>query len=163
MDYFRASNVRIYGMKELVDAVCRNGDTISTHIENPESLNTADFSLSIGDQDLDTIAALSGIKKYKYSGSVHWPCLSFINMYVEIEAPYYWWDDVTRLCEKFGSQLKVIGSGRYTVCISYNDLRSLFSASYTLQYSHDPAWVQFREWVSTLPYYDELLSMDNKQ
>lgn len=62
-------------------------DSYSTHIENPETLNTATFQFFAGENDLDLARRL--IK----AGSDHRKFLRQIFVCVDITAPLYWWKE----------------------------------------------------------------------
>lgn len=62
-------------------------DSYTTHIENPETLNTAPFQFFMGENDL----ALT--KRLTKSGSDHRKFLRQIFVSVDITAPLYWWKE----------------------------------------------------------------------
>lgn len=62
-------------------------DSYSTHIENAETLNIADFEFFMGDNDLELANKLSN------GGPVHAKYRRMIGVYVDITAPLYWWKE----------------------------------------------------------------------
>ena len=79
-------NAVIRGMRNPMNSWDRS-DSYSTHIENPETLNTADFQFFLGDNDLTLM------KKLAKAGSVHAKFLRMIPVYADIIAPLYWWKE----------------------------------------------------------------------
>lgn len=62
-------------------------DSYITHIENPETLNTADFQFVLGKKD-ETL-----MRKLAKAGSVHGKYLRMMNVILGITAPLYWWKE----------------------------------------------------------------------
>lgn len=62
-------------------------DSYITHIENPETLNTADFEFHMGEADKDLLMRLAK------AGSDHAKYKRMIVVYVDITAPLYWWKE----------------------------------------------------------------------
>lgn len=62
-------------------------DSFKTHIEDPETLETADFEHFLGDNDL------CRMRKLAAGGSVHAKYRRMIPVYVTINAPLYWWKE----------------------------------------------------------------------
>lgn len=62
-------------------------DSHWTHIENPQTLNTANFQFFIGESDLKLATNLSK------AGDDHGKFLRMINVTVDITAPLYWWKE----------------------------------------------------------------------
>lgn len=62
-------------------------DSYTTHIENPETLNTADFQFVLGEKD-ETL-----MRKLAKAGSVHGKYLRMMNVILDITAPLYWWKE----------------------------------------------------------------------
>lgn len=62
-------------------------DSYSTHIEDPETHNTADFEFFIGDADEELMMKLAK------GGSVHAKYRRMTPVYVDITAPLYWWKE----------------------------------------------------------------------
>ena len=62
-------------------------DSYSTHIENPETENTAPFEFFIGENDLALAGNLAG------AGSDHRKYLRQIFVSVDVTAPLYWWKE----------------------------------------------------------------------
>lgn len=65
----------------------KNSDSYWTHIENPETLNTAKFEFFIGENDLRLA------KKLAKAGAEHRKYMRMINVYCDITAPLYWWKE----------------------------------------------------------------------
>lgn len=59
-------------------------DSYWTHIENPETLNTANFQFFVGDADKELMRKLAA------SGSDHAKYLRMITVYFDVTAPMYW-------------------------------------------------------------------------
>ena len=76
----------IRGMRNPMNSWSRS-DSYVTHIENPETLNTADFQFFLGDNDLTLM------KKLAKAGSVHAKFLRMIPVYADVVAPLYWWKE----------------------------------------------------------------------
>lgn len=62
-------------------------DSYTTHIEDTETLETADFEFFIGDNDL------SLMKKLRNAGTDHRKFMRMIAVYIDITAPLYWWKE----------------------------------------------------------------------
>ena len=62
-------------------------DSYITHIENPETLNTADFEFVLGERDAELMRKLANL------GPVHGKFMRMIVVYVDITAPLYWWKE----------------------------------------------------------------------
>ena len=62
-------------------------DSYATHIENPQSLNTAEFEYFVGDADKELMLKLAN------GGPVHAKYRRMIDVYVDITAPLYWWKE----------------------------------------------------------------------
>ena len=62
-------------------------DSYITHIENPESLNTADFEFVLGEKDAELMRKLANL------GPIHGKFMRMIVVYVDITAPLYWWKE----------------------------------------------------------------------
>ena len=86
-------NVDVYGWEAAIRGL-RNpleswekSDSYWTHIENPETLQTAKFEFFVGKNDLALM------KKLSKSGSDHAKFLRFIDVTCDITAPLYWWKE----------------------------------------------------------------------
>ena len=62
-------------------------DSFSTYIEDPETLNTADFEFFMGEEDERLATSLAS------KGPVHGKFLRMIPIYMTINAPLYWWKE----------------------------------------------------------------------
>ena len=62
-------------------------DSYITHIENPETLNTADFEFVLGEKGAELMRKLADL------GPVHGKFMRMIVVYVDITAPLYWWKE----------------------------------------------------------------------
>ena len=62
-------------------------DSYKTHIENPETLNAADFEFFMGEADYGLM------EKLAKGGAVHAKYRRMIPVYVTINAPLYWWKE----------------------------------------------------------------------
>ena len=64
-------------------------DSYITHIEDPETMNTADFEFILGDADHDLMMRLNK------GGSTHAKYRRMIPVYVTVNAPLYWWKEMS--------------------------------------------------------------------
>jgi hypothetical protein len=62
-------------------------DSYKTHIENPETLNTADFEFFLGEKDHRLMTNLAK------GGSTHAKYRRMIPVWVTLTAPLYWWKE----------------------------------------------------------------------
>lgn len=62
-------------------------DSCTEHIENPETLNTADFAFHLGDADHKLMQNLAK------GGAVHAKYRRMIPVFLTINAPLYWWKE----------------------------------------------------------------------
>ena len=62
-------------------------DSYTTHIEDAETLGTADYEFFVGENDLDLMERLAK------GGSVHAKYRRMIPVYLDITAPLYWWKE----------------------------------------------------------------------
>ena len=76
----------IEGMRNPMNSWERS-DSYKTHIENPETGNTADFQFFLGDADHALMLSLAN------GGPVHGKCLRMIPVWLTINAPLYWWKE----------------------------------------------------------------------
>lgn len=76
----------IRGMRNPLESWSKS-DSYWTHIEDPETLNSAPFEFFLGEKDLDLAQRL--IK----GGSEHRKFLRYIHVQVDITAPIYWWKE----------------------------------------------------------------------
>ena len=76
----------IRGMRNAKNSWDRS-DSYSTHIENPETLNTAQFQFFMGERDLSLAKSLCA------AGSDHRKFMRQIFVSVDITAPLYWWKE----------------------------------------------------------------------
>lgn len=89
----KIENVEIWGWEHAIRGM-RNpmnswdkSNSYKTHIENPETLNTADFEFFVGENDLDLMNRLSK------AGPPHRKFLRQIFVSLDITAPLYWWKE----------------------------------------------------------------------
>lgn len=82
-----------YGFEEAIRGM-RNpknswdrSDSYKTHIENPDTLNTADFAYFVGENDHKLMMSLAK------GGAVHAKYRRYIDVYVDVTAPLYWWKE----------------------------------------------------------------------
>jgi len=76
----------ILGMRNPMNSWERS-DSYWTHIENPETLNTANFQFFMGENDF----ALA--RRLVNSGNEHRKFMRMITVYCDITAPLYWWKE----------------------------------------------------------------------
>jgi hypothetical protein len=79
-------NATIRGMRNPMNSWDKS-DSYWTHIENPETLNTAPFQFFLGENDLKLMT------KLRKAGSDHRKFLRMINVTCDITAPLYWWKE----------------------------------------------------------------------
>lgn len=65
-------------------------DSYKTHIEDPETLECADFEFFLGEADHDLMVRLAK------GGAVHAKYRRMIPVFVTINAPMYWWKEMDR-------------------------------------------------------------------
>lgn len=89
----KIEKVDVYGFEAAIRGL-RNpleswskSDSFWTHIENPETLQTANFEYFVGGNDLALM------KKLSKAGSDHAKFLRFIDVTCDITAPLYWWKE----------------------------------------------------------------------
>lgn len=94
-------------------------DSYATHIEDPETLETADFAYFVGDNDLDLMTRLAK------GGPVHAKYRRMIPVFLTINAPFYWWKEFDTY--KVG-----------TVCNSCSTMHKIHDKEFTLDdFSHE--------------------------
>lgn len=76
----------IEGMRNPMNSWAKS-DSYKTHIQDPETLETADFEWFMGDNDHDLAMRLAE------GGSVHAKYRRMIPVWVTINAPLYWWKE----------------------------------------------------------------------
>jgi len=76
----------IEGMRNPMNSWAKS-DSYKTHIEDPETLETADYEFFLGDADHDLMMNLAK------GGSVHAKYRRMIPVWVTIDAPLYWWKE----------------------------------------------------------------------
>ena len=64
-------------------------DSYKTHIEDPETMETADFEFFVGEADHGLMMNLAK------GGAVHAKYRRMIPVYVNINAPLYWWKEMS--------------------------------------------------------------------
>jgi hypothetical protein len=62
-------------------------DSYKTHIEDPQTLETADFAFFMGENDMGLMTTLAN------GGPVHAKYRRMISVYVTLTAPLYWWKE----------------------------------------------------------------------
>lgn len=89
----KCENLEVYGFKPAIRGM-RNpmnswnkSDSYCTHVEDPETLETAKYQFFMGDDDLELA------KKLVKAGTEHRKFLRMIQVYMDITAPLYWWKE----------------------------------------------------------------------
>lgn len=89
----KIENTKVVGWEEAIRGM-RNpmnswdkSDSYATHIEDAETLETAQFEFFVGDNDI------SLMRKLAASGPVHAKYRRMIVVYLDILAPLYWWKE----------------------------------------------------------------------
>ena len=94
-------------------------DSFKTYIEDPETLNTADFNFVMGDNDEELAMKLAK------GGSVHAKYRRMMPVWVTINAPLYWWKEFDTY--KIG-----------TVCNSCSTMHKIHSRAFGIDdFSHE--------------------------
>ncbi len=88
-------------------------DSYKTHIEDPETLEMADFQFFLGENDHDLMTRLAK------GGAVHAKYRRMIPVYVTVNAPLYWWKEFDTY--KVG-----------TVCNSCSTMHKIHAKKFTL-------------------------------
>lgn len=76
----------IRGMRNALESWAKS-DSYWTHIEDPETLQTAKFEYFVGDNDLALM------KKLAAAGADHGKYLRYIDVSMDVVAPLYWWKE----------------------------------------------------------------------
>ena len=89
----KVENIETWGFEHAIRGM-RNplnswdkSDSYKTHIEDPETLQTADFQFFVGENDLELM------KKLFAGGTEHRKFLRQIMVSMDITAPLYWWKE----------------------------------------------------------------------
>lgn len=118
----------IEGMRNPLNSWSKS-DSYKTHIENPDTLNTADFEFFLGENDLDLM------KRLAKGGSVHAKYRRMIPVWVTLTAPLYWFKEFDTY--KVG-----------TVCNSCSTMHKIHEREFTMEdFSHEHL-------ISTGPFVD---------
>lgn len=102
----------IEGMRNPMNSWAKS-DSYKTHIENPETLNTAGFEFFLGDNDHKLMMSLAK------GGAVHAKYRRMLTVWVTITAPLYWWKEFDTY--KVG-----------TVCNSCSTMHKIHDKEFTL-------------------------------
>jgi hypothetical protein len=81
-------DIIIEGMRNPLNSWAKS-DSYKTHIEDSETLNTADYEFFLGDADHDLMMRLNK------GGSTHAKYRRMIPVYVTVNAPLYWWKEMS--------------------------------------------------------------------
>lgn len=76
----------IRGMRNPMNSWAKS-DSYATHIEDPKTLETAQYQYFVGDNDLRLMKNLAN------AGNDHGKFLRFITVTLDINAPLYWWKE----------------------------------------------------------------------
>ena len=89
----KLENTEVYGWEAAIRGM-RNpmnswhlSDSYSTHIEDGETLETAEYEFFVGEKDLDLMNRL------RKAGTDHRKFMRMLTVYVDITAPLYWWKE----------------------------------------------------------------------
>lgn len=133
--------VIIEGMRNPMNSWDRT-DSYKTHIENPESLNEADFEFVLGENDADLMERLAA------GGPVHAKYRRMIPVWVTLTAPLYWWKEFDTY--KVG-----------TVCNSCSTMHKIADREFTLEdfscehLNNEP---YHREWIESAMVDEDITS-----
>lgn len=136
----------IRGMRNPMNSWSKS-DSYITHIENPDTLNTADFQFFLGEDDLALM------QKLVSAGTDHAKFMRMIPVYADITAPLYWWKEYETY--KVG-----------TVANSCSTMHKIHAKEFTLDdFSHEHLYApihDLRPTINTLNLYREnyLVSKD---
>ena len=89
----KIENTEVFGIEHAIRGMrnplnsWKNSDSYWTHIEDSETLETANYQFHLGDKDLKLAKTLAE------SGNDHGKFLRFIICYCDITAPLYWWKE----------------------------------------------------------------------
>lgn len=112
-------------------------DSYSTHIEDVDTMQTADFEFFVGENDL------SLMKKLVNAGTDHRKFMRMITVYVDVTAPLYWWKEFDTY--KVG-----------TVANSCSTMHTLADKPFTLDdFSHEHLS------ITNKVYFNELIALLN--
>jgi hypothetical protein len=117
-------------------------DSYITRIEDPETLETADFEFFMGDDDLDLMTRLAN------GGPVHAKYRRTIPLWVDVTAPLYWWKEADTY--KVG-----------TTANSCSTMHKIHSRAFRLEdFSHEHligrALITLNRTIDDLNYYRDL-------
>lgn len=129
----KIENVEVFGWEAAIRGM-RNpknswakSDSYWTHIEDTETLETANFQFFIGENDMKLMKALAN------AGNDHGKFLRMINVTLDITAPLYWWKEFDTY--KVG-----------TVADSCSTMHKIHSKEFTLDdFSHEHLFGNYRE------------------
>lgn len=138
----KIENVDVHGFEAAIRGM-RNpmnswdkSDSYWTHIEDPETEQTANFQFFVGENDLALM------KKLSHAGNDHGKFLRMITVTVDITAPLYWWKEFDTY--KVG-----------TVANSCSTMHKIHAKEFTLDdFSHEHLWdtalMQLKSTISVL-------------
>lgn len=158
---FEVRNVEIYGMRQLVEGVrmaqgAHYTDSYKTHVEDPETTETAEHQFVLGDKDAEYIRKLC--KKSSNHGNPNFDIRGMVVVYMDVRASLSWLFDLT---SRIMASVTIIadGTGWRKIRMTYQDIAQLLSSIRRKGSRASVDWLQFKHWAETeLPYYEELLS-----
>ena len=130
-------------------------DSYITHIEDPETLETADYQFFIGEKDHELLMKLAK------GGSVHAKYRRTIDMFVDITAPLYWWKEfdtykVSTVANSTSTMHKLMSKPITIDCFEIDDFENIiFPEEFQraeLKYPIDPDVIQ----MVLIPYLEYL-------
>jgi hypothetical protein len=158
---FEARNVEIYGIRQLVEGVrmaqgLHFTDSYKTNIEDPETMETAEYQFILGDEDADYIREFC--RKRPDRGNPNFDIRGMVTIYMDVRASLSWFFDLaTRLM--LSVTIIADGASWRKVRMTYLDIAQLLSSIRREGPQASADWLQFKHWAETeLPYYEELLS-----
>lgn len=87
----KIENEKVLGLEQAIHSIrLANGsmaksDSYKTYIEDPQTLEQAEYSFVVGDNDANFMDC------HATCGPNHSRFLKYINVYIDISAPIYWW------------------------------------------------------------------------
>lgn len=159
---FEVKNVEVIGMKQLVEGLrqaqgLHYTDSVQTHIEDPNTLETAPYQFLLGDKDLKLIQGVLMAQQQDYPDD--YDIRKMVMVYMDVKAGLDWWTRTLWQLNDYYRAVVMEGCCFRKVVMSYHDIfwikKRLHGKAET-----DGLWTtsekQFMEWTKTLPYQELL-------
>lgn len=156
---FEVKNVEVIGMKQLVEGLrqaqgLHYTDSVQTHIEDPETLETAPYQFLLGDKDLRLIQSTLLTQKQEYPDD--YDIRKFIMVYMDVKADLDWWSRSLWQPTDYYRAVVTEGYCFRKVVMSYHDIFWLKKRLHEVSYVWTTSEKQFMDWTKTLPYQELL-------